>query len=60
MKAEDFKYVIFLVLLFIIFSIAIFAVSNINAMLENILWVAAVALFILLAWKGDLLLMLKE
>lgn len=60
MRAASFKYVIFLVLLFVIISIAIFAVSNISILLENALWIAAVVLFILIAWKGDVLLMLED
>ena len=60
MKAESFKYIVFLVLLFVMISAAILVVSNINAMLENILWVAAVGLFIILAWKSDVILMLED
>ncbi len=60
MASQNFKYVIFLVLLFVILSAAVWTVSNINVVAANGLWILLAGLFIMMAWKGDLLLQLDD
>jgi len=60
MASQGIKYLIFIFLLFILFSLAIFAVTNINEVIANALWIVLAAVFLVIWWKGNLLLMLKE
>ena len=60
MKGQSIKYVVFLVILFLLLSAAVWTASNISPLLENGLWILLVALFVLMAWKGDVLLQLDE
>ncbi len=60
MKAESFKYIVFIFLLFVVFALATAVISNISALAANAIWIALALLFILVVWKGDVLLMLEE
>ncbi len=60
MASDSFKYIVFMMILFAIFAIAIWAVQNLDSLAANLLWILAVALFVLIAWKGDVLILLKD
>ncbi len=60
MASQNWKYVIFIFLIFLIFSLAVSFVSNFNVIIENALWLVLAVFFLFLAWKGDLLLQLEE
>jgi len=60
MKSDGIKYIIFIILLFLLFSLAIAAVSNLDVLIANALWIVLALLFLLIVWKGDVLLMLEE
>ncbi len=60
MKAQSIKYLVFILLLFLLFSLAIITVSNLDVLVANALWIVLALLFLLIVWKGDVLLMLEE
>ncbi len=60
MKGQSTKYIIFILLLFFLFSLAAIAFSNVDVLAANLVWVVLIALFLLIVWKGDLILMLEE
>lgn len=60
MASQNWKYVIFLFLIFLIFSLAVSFVSNLSTVLENALWILLIVLFLFIVWKGDIILMLEE
>jgi len=60
MKSDNAKYIVFILILFALLTAAVWVVSNMNALFEFWPWVFLIALFILLTWKGDVLLMLDD
>lgn len=60
MKEEHKKYIVFIFVLFIVLSIAAFLLSSLDTLLANALWIALAVLFIVVVWKGDIILMLEE
>lgn len=60
MGSESFKYIVFILILFAILTAAVWTVSNIDTLIANGLWLLLVLLFLLIAWKGDVLLMLQD
>jgi len=60
MAGQSVKYAVFIVLLFAIFGILAVAVSNLDMLVANALWILLIALFLLVVWKGDLILQLEE
>ncbi len=60
MKGQSIKYIIFILLLFFLFSLAAIAFTNVDVLAANLVWIVLIALFLLIVWKGDLILMLEE
>jgi len=60
MASESVKYFVFIAILFLIFLAATLVVANIGSLYENAFWIILAIAFVLIAWKGDILLMLKE
>ena len=60
MKGQSIKYIIFILLLFFLFSLAAIAFSNVDVLAANLVWIVLIALFLVIVWKGDLILMLEE
>ncbi len=60
MKEQGIKYIIFIFLLFFLFSLAAITFTNVDVLAANLVWIVLIALFLLIVWKGDLILMLEE
>jgi regulator of protease activity HflC (stomatin/prohibitin superfamily) len=60
MASQNIKYIVFIFLLFLLFSLAVLTVSNIDVLVANGLWFVLALLFLVIVWKGDVLLMLEE
>ena len=60
MKGQSIKYIVFILLLFFLFSLAAIAFSNVDVLAANLVWIVLIALFLVIVWKGDLILMLEE
>lgn len=60
MNEQHIKYLVFIFVIFIVLSFAVGIVSNVDSLVANGLWIVLALLFVLVVWKGDVLLMLKE
>lgn len=60
MAGQSVKYLVFIVILFLIFSLVAIAVSSLDVLVANALWILLIVLFLLIVWKGDLILQLEE
>jgi regulator of protease activity HflC (stomatin/prohibitin superfamily) len=60
MAGQSVKYIVFIVIIFAIFAALVVAISSLDVLVANALWLLLVALFLLIVWKGDLVLMLEE
>ncbi len=60
MQAKSIKQLVFVVLVFLILAVVFVMLSNIDMLTANALWIALALLFVLLFWKFDFLLTLKE
>lgn len=60
MKGQSIKYIVFILLLFLLFSLVTIAFANIDVLAANLVWIVLIALFLVVVWKGDLILMLEE
>ncbi|MBN2067455.1 MAG: hypothetical protein JW744_03235, partial [Candidatus Diapherotrites archaeon] len=54
------KQVFFLLLIFLIMAVVFVLISNMGTVLANALWVFLIALFVLVIWKFDFLVLLKD
>ncbi len=60
MAAESIKYIVFILLAVFIISVFFLFISNISFFMQNILWIAVLLAFLLMLWKWDFLLLLKD
>jgi len=60
MNEQHIKYIVFVFVLFIALSIAVALVSNFDSVVANGLWILLAAIFVLVVWKGDVLLLLQD
>jgi len=59
-ETEGAKQLVFLVIIFLIIAVIFLLFSNLDVMMQNALWVILIVLFVLIVWKFDFLLTLKD
>ena len=60
MAAQNLKYVVFVVFIAFIFTLLLVFLTNLNLFMQNVLWLGLILLFLLLVWKFDFILFLKD
>ncbi|MAG21869.1 MAG: hypothetical protein CL943_01005 [Candidatus Diapherotrites archaeon] len=60
MASDNLKYVVFIFLILFGITLAFVFFANADVFMQNILWIGLIALFLLVLWKSDFLLLLKE
>jgi len=60
MAAQNLKYVVFVVFIAFIFTLLLVFLANLTLFIQNVLWLGLILLFLLLVWKFDFILFLKE
>jgi len=60
MVMANFKYIVFIAFIALIFILLLAFLSNINLFMQNMFWLAILAVFLLSVWKFDFILLLKD
>lgn len=60
MAVQSIKHLVFISLVLVILAIVVLAVSNLSLVAANALWILLIVVFVLVAWKGDMILMLQD
>ncbi len=60
MAANSMKYLVFATVLAFLFAFVLFLMANMSLFTQNILWIGLLVVFLLVLWKWDFILLLKE
>ena len=60
MASQNIKYLVFIALIAFIFALLLFLMANMELFMQNLIWLALLLIFLLVIWKWDFILLLKD